>query len=101
MDDSAERQEIPPTKSLRKRIERVGARGHVTFGGRLAPDARGFPASSMARKHSSDWLNREHIRAWAFEVARALGARFVAPGPGRRARSPDGLIGSNRPRGPS
>jgi menaquinone-dependent protoporphyrinogen oxidase len=72
MDDSAERQEIPPTESVRKLTTRVGARGHCTFGGRLAPDARGFPASAMARTRAGDWRNQEQIREWAIEVARAL-----------------------------
>jgi menaquinone-dependent protoporphyrinogen oxidase len=72
LDDSAERQEIPPTESVRKLMARVGARGHCTFGGRLAPDARGFPASAMARTRAGDWRNQEQIREWAIEVARAL-----------------------------
>jgi menaquinone-dependent protoporphyrinogen oxidase len=53
-------------------MARVGARGHCTFGGRLAPDARGFPASAMARTRAGDWRNQEQIREWAIEVARAL-----------------------------
>jgi len=28
-------------------MERVGARGHVTFGGRLSADAKGFPAAAQ------------------------------------------------------
>ncbi len=31
LDDSAERQEIPPMESVRKLMARVGARGHCTF----------------------------------------------------------------------
>jgi menaquinone-dependent protoporphyrinogen oxidase len=82
LDDSAERQEIPPTQSVSKLIERVRARGHVTFGGRLAPDARGFPASAMARTRAGDWRSREHIRAWAIGIARTLAsARPSRPGP--------------------
>ena len=30
-------------------MEKVGAKGHVTFGGRLPADAKGFPASAMAK----------------------------------------------------
>jgi len=44
----------------------------VTFGGRLSPDARGFPASAMAKKHSGDWRNRDRIRGWAKDIATAL-----------------------------
>jgi hypothetical protein len=53
-------------------MERVGALGHVTFGGRLTPDARGFPASAMAKKRSGDWRNPSRIRAWAADIACAL-----------------------------
>jgi len=72
LDESAERLEIPPTRQVATLMERVGAVGHVTFGGRLAPDAKGFPASGMARTRAGDWRSPEHIRAWAAGVARAL-----------------------------
>jgi len=69
LDDSADRGGIPPTRQVAVLMERVGARSHVTFGGRLAPDAKGFPAAAMAKEHSGDWRNPERIRAWAAEVA--------------------------------
>jgi len=50
LDDCAERGTIPPTREVRALMDRVGAQGHVTFGGQLAPDARGFPASAMAKR---------------------------------------------------
>jgi menaquinone-dependent protoporphyrinogen oxidase len=86
LDESAGQREIPPPRQVEELMERVGALGHATFGGRLAPDARGFPASAMARERSGDWRAPERIRAWAGEVARALpGARpgAVVPQPGR------------------
>jgi len=79
LDDSSEKGEIPPTAEVSVLMGRVGAQGHATFGGRLASDARGFPASAMARKHSGDWRNESRIRAWAREVARALPS--ARPGP--------------------
>jgi Flavodoxin domain len=36
LSDSAEHQEIPPARQVAKLAKRVGARGHVTFGGRLS-----------------------------------------------------------------
>jgi hypothetical protein len=60
-------------------MERVGAIGHVTFGGRLSRDARGFPASAMAKKHAGDWRNETRIRSWAAEIGRSLPA--ARPGP--------------------
>jgi menaquinone-dependent protoporphyrinogen oxidase len=72
LDDSADRAEIPATNEVAVLAERVGARGHRTFGGRLEPSAKGFPASAMAKKKSGDWRNPERIRAWAARLADEL-----------------------------
>ena len=77
LDSSAAEHDIPPTKQVTKLMERVGAREHVTFGGRLPADARGFPASAMAKKHSGDWRDPEQVRAWGHHVAESLGAAEV------------------------
>ena len=45
-------------------MEKVGAKGHITLGGRLPADAKGFPASAMAKKMAGDWRNLEEARAW-------------------------------------
>ncbi len=72
LDDSASRQDIPPVAQVRRLMERIDARGHRTFGGRLAPEATGFPAAAMARDASGDWRDLRQIRAWAAEVADEL-----------------------------
>jgi menaquinone-dependent protoporphyrinogen oxidase len=72
LDDSADARVISPTLQVEVLMERVGAQGHVTFGGRLSPAAHGFPASAMAKTRAGDWRNVERIRAWASDVARAL-----------------------------
>ena len=72
LDDSADKGEIPPTREVMTLMERVGALGHATFGGRLAKDVKGFPAQAMAEKMSGDWRNESAIRAWAAEIADAL-----------------------------
>jgi len=72
LDDSADRAEIPATPQVAVLAERVGALGHATFGGRLSPDAKGFPASAMAKEKSGDWRNSERIRAWAAQLAESL-----------------------------
>jgi menaquinone-dependent protoporphyrinogen oxidase len=72
LDDSAEREAIAPTTQVKAFMERIGARGHVTFGGRLEPNAKGFPASSMAKTNAGDWRSPERIRTWAAQVAREL-----------------------------
>jgi hypothetical protein len=79
LDDSSDREEISPTLQVQTLMERVGAIGHVTFGGRLTSDAHGFPANAMAKKRSGDWRNLSRIRAWAAEIARLLPT--ARPGP--------------------
>jgi menaquinone-dependent protoporphyrinogen oxidase len=63
---------IPPVPQVDELLERIGARGHVTFGGRLPANAKGFPASAMAKTHAGDWRDPERIRAWAAGVAMEL-----------------------------
>src|SRR5512138_1507375 len=72
LDTSADAHEIPPAPVVSVLAERVGAIGHATFGGRLEPAARGFPASAMAKTHSGDWRNADRIRVWAAGIAAAL-----------------------------
>ena len=72
LDDSASRADIPPVKGVKALMDRTGARGHVTFGGRLSPYARGFPASAMAKKQSGDWRDPAQVRDWARIVASQL-----------------------------
>lgn len=72
LDDSASRNAIPPVPSVLSLMEKVGARGHATFGGRLAADVKGFPAGAMARKHAGDWRDIEHVRRWVHAIAAEL-----------------------------
>jgi menaquinone-dependent protoporphyrinogen oxidase len=72
LDDSALSKEIPPVKGVKALMQRTGARGHVTFGGRLSPDAKGFPASAMAKKQAGDWRDRDHVRRWTQGVAEQI-----------------------------
>ncbi|WP_223637807.1 flavodoxin domain-containing protein [Corallococcus sp. EGB] len=72
LDDSAAHERIPPIAQVQALMERVGARGHATFGGRLEPDARGFIARSMAREHAGDWRDPEQVARWARSVAAEL-----------------------------
>lgn len=72
LDDSADGGALAPAPQVATLLERVGAVGHMTFGGRLSSDVKGFPAEAMAKKLAGDWRNPDRIRAWAMEVARAL-----------------------------
>jgi menaquinone-dependent protoporphyrinogen oxidase len=72
LDDSADDGHIGPVKGVSKLMERIGARGHMTFGGRLSPDAKGFPASAMAKKSAGDWRSADQVRAWTRTIASEL-----------------------------
>lgn len=81
LDASADTGSMPPVKDVAVLMDRVGALGHATFGGRLAADAKGFPVSAMARKHAGDWRNPTRVHAWAAEIAATLPT--VQPGVAR------------------
>lgn len=72
LDDSATKEEIPPVPRVQGLMDRVGARGHVTFGGRLTPDAQGFPASAMAKTKAGDWRDPDQVGDWAKSIADVL-----------------------------
>lgn len=72
LDDSATEREIPPVKGVNALMGRIGARGHVTFGGRLTPDAKGFPARAMAKKRAGDWRDAEQVRTWVRSIGSEL-----------------------------
>ena len=73
LDATARAGKLPPVRQVAKLMESIGAKGQVTFGGRLEPDAKGFPASAMAKKVSGDWRDPEQVREFASRVARSLG----------------------------
>jgi len=79
LDDSAVTGTIAPVKGVQALMERVGARGHVTFGGRLSRDAKGFPASAMAKKRAGDWRDTRQVEQWARFVATDLRSGAAVP----------------------
>lgn len=64
LDDSVTEKDIPPIKSVGKLVDRVGARGHVTFGGRLEEENSSLPVG--------DWRDPAHVRRWAEQIDREL-----------------------------
>lgn len=71
-EDAEEHPDVPPVDKVAGLMESVGARGHVTFGGVLEPDAKGFIASKMAANLAGDWRDRDEIAAWATEIVSDL-----------------------------
>lgn len=90
LDDSAARGEVPPVKQVQRLMERIRAQGHITFGGRLEPDAKGFIASKMATTQAGDWRDPRLIQAWAEGIADALRSFDEA----RRRPSEQGTTGA-------
>jgi len=72
LNESAAERDIAPTPQVQKLVRRVNARGHVTFGGRLHPDARGFPARAMAKRKAGDWRDPAHVQRWVATVMAEL-----------------------------
>ena len=68
LDDSAPSTDIPPVRGVQRLMHRVGARGHVTFGGRMPSDATGFPAKRMAMTNAGDWRDPDHVRRWVTTI---------------------------------
>ncbi len=74
LDDSAARKEVPPLPSVKALMDHVGARGHVTFGGRLEPHTRGLLAGVIATEQAGDWRDPVQVRDWARTLAAQLRA---------------------------
>lgn len=75
LDDSASTEVIAPVGQVARLMKEIGARGHATFGGRLAGDTTGFIASALVRDGRGgdfrDWLQ---VDGWADSVAEELRA---------------------------
>jgi menaquinone-dependent protoporphyrinogen oxidase len=73
LDRSAEEGEVPPSPQAESAMHALQGRGHVTFGGRVSPDAHGW-LGVIARRiinegHGGDFRNPERVRTWARQVA--------------------------------
>jgi menaquinone-dependent protoporphyrinogen oxidase len=85
--------DIPAVRQVDALSRRISARGHVTFGGCLRPDAPGFIARRMAATLGGDWRDPEEVDRWvAGIVAELAGPPAPAPSPAvvrdaRRRRS--------------
>lgn len=70
-DDEANMPQALP-RGVRRHATECDLRDIATFGGRLLPDARGFPARMMARNgFAGDWRDFDQVDAWAAKIAAA------------------------------
>jgi menaquinone-dependent protoporphyrinogen oxidase len=80
LDLSAEQEplaQVSGTDAIVPAVDRIEARGYTVFGGRLSSDARGFPASAMAKKMAGDYRNEARVRTWADGIAADVAAATV------------------------
>jgi menaquinone-dependent protoporphyrinogen oxidase len=70
--DAEQKPDIPPVPQVSKLMDRIGARGHETFGGRLRPDPPGLVARLMAKKLAGDWRDPDQVERWASGIAAEL-----------------------------
>ncbi|MEU6394656.1 flavodoxin domain-containing protein [Streptomyces sp. NPDC046939] len=83
LDDSAARRDIDPVPGVRRLVDRLDAREHVTFGGRLDENARGRMARMIVNSgRGGDFRDFDQITAWAEGIARELLALSDTARPG-------------------
>ena len=73
LDDTARSGDLKPVAQVAKLASMIGARGCMTFGGRLALDVEGFPAKTMAKTRAGDWRDPQQVSEFAARVANDLG----------------------------
>lgn len=75
LDASADGKDIGPVPQAADAARRLGAREHVTFGGRLSAEDGGFLARAMVRNgHGGDFRNPDRIASWSRAIADQLTA---------------------------
>ncbi|GGS89211.1 hypothetical protein GCM10010222_33390 [Streptomyces tanashiensis] len=75
VDTSVYEHDIPPVRGVARRMRKLGAREHTTFGGAATADTSEPVARHMMnRGKCGDFRNPERIRAWAHHIGTELGA---------------------------
>jgi len=72
LDDSARSGDTAPVAQVQEIARSLEAHGHMTFGGRLAPDAKGLLAHSMAKKLAGDYRDPDHVADWVRQIEHEL-----------------------------
>ncbi len=73
LDASALGEDTAPVPGAVRIADRVDARAHATFGGRLAEGARGFTARVLlGQGRGGDFRDRDQIQAWALGIAKEI-----------------------------
>jgi menaquinone-dependent protoporphyrinogen oxidase len=68
LDESARAGDIAPTPQVASLAASIEIKGHMTFGGRLQSNPRGFIARRMAKASAGDWRDPEQVREWVHQI---------------------------------
>jgi menaquinone-dependent protoporphyrinogen oxidase len=68
LDDSARSGDLAAVPQVEALAASVEIKGHMTFGGRLLPDAKGFLARRMAKTSAGDWRDAQQVREWVHQI---------------------------------
>ena len=74
LDNTALSGDIAPVPQVQEIARQLEARGHMTFGGRLTADAKGFGARSLARKYAGDYRSPGQVTDWVRQILHDLAA---------------------------
>ncbi|MFL1897789.1 flavodoxin domain-containing protein [Streptomyces tauricus] len=73
LDASASERDIPPVSDVRRVMERLDVREHITFGGALEEGAKGFVAGMILRSgKGGDFRDFTAIETWAARIGTEL-----------------------------
>ncbi len=73
LDASASERDIPPAPGVKKAMDRLDAREHITFGGCLQVGAKGWVARMIIRDgKGGDFRDFTQIEEWAGRIGREL-----------------------------
>ncbi|WP_184931963.1 flavodoxin domain-containing protein [Streptomyces nymphaeiformis] len=74
IDSSAEQHDIPPVPGVARRMKKLGAREHMTFGGAVTAETPGRISRSLVRHgKGGDFRNPERIQDWDHHIGTELG----------------------------
>ncbi|MGW2015148.1 hypothetical protein [Streptomyces sp. NPDC001927] len=66
---------VPPVRGVARRMRKLGARGHMTFGGSMSAETSDPVVRHLvSRGKGGDFRNPERIREWAHHIGTELGA---------------------------
>ena len=72
LDDSARAGDIAMVPQVAALAASIEVDGHMTFGGRLNANAKGFIAKRMAKSSGGDWRDPQQVREWVHQITHDL-----------------------------